>query len=219
VSLEAGKRPQETKKTSRNPPLSTENRFKIKKLSEVPSSLQNQAPAQRFPRPYGVSGEVFHARLGTAGRQTRPNDPLATYGSLAVKIRGYPKPDSGLDSGQRIATGHPLCRAADSGAPVRYAPRPLAMLSSSSACADSPQGCPARPSTAQWFAQGVGTLGDTADVALPAEPEHATTAGQRCRSVSSSPRDGWIGSRLAGWTIHAGSSFDGVRVCSFLCSA
>jgi hypothetical protein len=50
VSLEAGKRPQETKKTSRNPPLSTENRFKIKKLSEVPSSLQNQAPAQRFLR-------------------------------------------------------------------------------------------------------------------------------------------------------------------------
>jgi len=48
VSPEAGKRPPETKKTSSNPPFPTENRFKIKKSSEVASSLQNHAPAQRF---------------------------------------------------------------------------------------------------------------------------------------------------------------------------
>ena len=48
MSPEAGKRPQETKKTSNNPPLAAENRFKIKKSSAVESSLKNHAPAQRF---------------------------------------------------------------------------------------------------------------------------------------------------------------------------
>jgi hypothetical protein len=50
VSPQAGKRPQEIKKTSSNPPLPTENRFKIKKSSALASSLQNHAPAQGFPK-------------------------------------------------------------------------------------------------------------------------------------------------------------------------
>jgi catechol 2,3-dioxygenase-like lactoylglutathione lyase family enzyme len=52
VSLEAGKRPQETKKTSSNPLFPTENCSTIKKVSAVDLPLQNHAPAQRFPKDF-----------------------------------------------------------------------------------------------------------------------------------------------------------------------